>query len=223
MNNPLINTFKGHFLYYFSEMVYRTCNIRVSGEHNLVSALESGKPLIGTSWHGMTMMVLNAMRKYLDLASVVTIIPDDYRGDILEIFANRVGIFPSRLNLDGDPSIAMSKKLVRVIREIVPGKYFMIHPDGPAGPAYKIKPGLTSIAQKTGAMIIPMGGYCRNAYHWHRWDRYTWPLPFSRIQLFVGKPAIVEREVEDLSLINDFLERELNMVAFQAAADYYEL
>jgi lysophospholipid acyltransferase (LPLAT)-like uncharacterized protein len=222
MNNPIINTFKGYFLYYFSEMVHRTCKIRISGEHNIISALESGKPLIGTSWHGMTMMVLCVFRRYVDLRSVVTIIPDDYRGDILELFSNKLGIYPSRLNLGGDASMGMSKKLVRVIREIVPGKYFMIHPDGPDGPAYKIKPGLTAIAQKTGALIVPMGGYCRNAYHWHRWDRYTWPLPFSRIQLYVGNPISIERGV-DLSVMNNQLEIELNKMAFQAAADYYEL
>ena len=223
MDHPIINTFKGHFLFYFSEMVHRTCKIRVSGEHNLFSALESQKPLIGTSWHGMTMMVLNTVRRYVDLKSVVTIIPDDYRGDILELFINKLGIYPTRLDLEGEPSMAMSKKLVRVIREIVPGNYFLIHPDGPDGPAYKIKPGLSSIAQKTGAMIVPMGGYCRNAYHWHRWDRYTWPLPFSRIQLHVGTPFVVDKDEGNLSKINDLLEKELNRMAFKAAANYYEL
>ena len=76
MDHPLVNTFKGHFLFNFAEMVHKTCRIRVSGEQNLFSALESDKPLIGTSWHGMTMMVLGALRKYVDLESVVTIIPD---------------------------------------------------------------------------------------------------------------------------------------------------
>lgn len=186
------------------------------------TALESGKPLIGTSWHGMTMMVLASLRKYVDLDSVVTIIPDDHRGDILEIFAKRLGIYPTRLNLEGDTTMGMSRKLVRVIREITSGKNFLIHPDGPEGPAYKVKPGLTAIAQKTGALIVPMGGYCRNAYHWHRWDRYTWPMPFSRIQLHVGEPILIPKDTSGLEDINLELERILNRVAFQAAEKYYE-
>jgi lysophospholipid acyltransferase (LPLAT)-like uncharacterized protein len=222
MNNPIVNRFKGNFLSVFLSAISATCRFKISGIENLNTALESGKPLIGTSWHGMTMMVIGSLRKYIELGSVVTIIPDDYRGDILEIFANKIGIYPEKLNLEGDNSMEMSRKLVRIIRQISSGRNFLIHPDGPAGPAYVVKPGLTAIAQKTGALIMPMGGYCRNAYHWHRWDRYTWPLPFSKVQLYVGKPFSISRETKDLSRKNKELETILNRVAFQAAADYYE-
>jgi lysophospholipid acyltransferase (LPLAT)-like uncharacterized protein len=189
----------------------------------LEGAIQSGKPLIGTSWHGMTMMVIGSLRSYIDLTSVVTIIPDDFRGDILEIFANKMGIYPEKLNLDGDESFEMSRKLVRIIRQVTSGRNFLIHPDGPAGPAYKVKPGLTAIAQKTGALILPMGGYCRYAYHWPRWDRYTWPLPFSRIQLYVDEPLIIPPDLSDLTSVNLELENTLNRAAHQAAADYYVL
>ena len=223
MNNPLVNRIKGNFLFVFLSAISATCRFEISGIENLHQALESGQPLIGTSWHGMIMMVIGSLRKYIDLDSVVTIIPDDYRGDILEIFANKIGIYPEKLNLDGDNSMEMSRKLVRIIRQISSGKNFLIHPDGPAGPAYTVKPGLTAIAQKTGALIMPMGGYCRHAYHWARWDRYTWPLPFSKVQLYVGKPFTISRDIQDLSHKNKELETILNRAAFQAAADYYEI
>lgn len=222
MNNPIVNRFKGNFLSVFLSTISATCRFEISGLQNLNQALESGKPLIGTSWHGMTMMVIGSLQKYIKLGSVVTIIPDDYRGDILEIFSNKIGIYPERLNLEGDNSMETSRKLVRIIRQISSGKNFLIHPDGPAGPAYVVKPGLTAIAQKTGALIMPTGGYCRNAYHWHRWDRYTWPLPFSKVQLYVGEPFTISKDVSDLSKKNQELENILNKAAFQAAADYYE-
>jgi lysophospholipid acyltransferase (LPLAT)-like uncharacterized protein len=215
--------FKGNFLYYFSEISSATCRFEISGLERLESAIESGKPLIGTSWHGMTMMVIGALRKYIDLGSVVTIIPDDFRGDILEIFANKLGIFPEKLNLGGDHSMEMSRKLVRIIKQVSSGRNSIIHPDGPAGPAYRVKPGLTAIAQKSGALILPMGGYCRNAYHWKRWDRYTWPLPFSKVQLYVDQPISIPADLKDLGGVNQDLENILNRAAHQAAADYYEL
>ncbi|MCD6425412.1 MAG: hypothetical protein J7L35_07880 [Anaerolineales bacterium] len=150
MNNPIVNCIKGNFLFVFLSTISATCRFEISGIENLNQALESGKPLIGTSWHGMTMMVIGSLRNYIDLDSVVTIIPDDYRGDILEIFANKIGIYPEKLNLDGDNSMEMSRKLVRIVRKISSGRNFLIHPDGPAGPAYVVKPGLTAIAQKQG-------------------------------------------------------------------------
>ena len=117
----------------------------------------------------------------------------------------------------------MSRKLLRIIQQISSGRNFLIHPDGPAGPAYKVKPGLTAIAQKSGAIILPMGGYCRNAYHWKRWDRYTWPMPFSRVQLYVDQPITIPPDLKDLTEINRELEIVLNRAALQAAADYYEI
>jgi lysophospholipid acyltransferase (LPLAT)-like uncharacterized protein len=213
--------FKGNFLHIFLTVASRTCRFHISGFENLQMALASGKPLIGTSWHGMTMMVIGSLRKYIDLSSVVTIIPDDFRGDILEIFANKIGIYPEKVNLDGDSTMELSRKLVRIIRQVSSGRNCLIHPDGPAGPAYHVKPGVTAIAQKSGALIIPMGGYCRHAYHWNRWDRYTWPLPFSKVQLCVGEPFDVPRTELDLDQTNRELETILNRLAFQAAADYY--
>ena len=223
MANPIEIWFKGNFLYYFLSLISRTCHIKISGMHRLERVLESGKPIIGTSWHGMTMMVIGSMRKYVDLDSFVTIIPDDFRGDILEIFANKIGIYPTKIDLSGEPTLQMSRKLVTIIRKMESGSNLLIHPDGPAGPAYKVKPGLTAIAQKTGAVIVPLGCYCRNAYHWHRWDRYTFPLPFSKIQVHIGEPLTISKDLSDLHDVNLEMENILNRVASQAAADYYEI
>ena len=221
MKKSIINTFKGNFLYIFAQIVHRTCRFEISGLENLQSALGSGKPVIGTSWHGMTMMILGSLRRHVDLSSVVTIIPDDFRGDILEIFTNKIGIYPTKLDLGGDPTMETSRRLVGVIKELSTGKYFLIHPDGPEGPAYVVKPGLTAIAQKAGAVIIPLGGYCRNSYHWHRWDRYTWPLPFSKIHVHVGQPLTIDPDIKDLTDINQEVENILNRVAVRASANYY--
>lgn len=223
MVNPIEIWFKGNFLYYFLSLISRTCHIKISGMDRLERVLESGKPIIGTSWHGMTMMVIGSMRKYVDLDSFVTIIPDDFRGDILEIFANKIGIYPTKIDLSGESTLQMSRKLVTIIRKMESGSNLLIHPDGPAGPAYKVKPGLTAIAQKTGAVIVPLGCYCRNAYHWHRWDRYTFPLPFSKIQVHIGEPLTILKDLSDLHDVNLEMENILNRVASQAAADYYEI
>lgn len=77
MNNPIVNRVKGNFLFVFLTTISATCRFKISGIENLHQALESGKPLIGTSWHGMTMMVIGSLRKNIDLDTVVTIIPDD--------------------------------------------------------------------------------------------------------------------------------------------------
>ena len=171
----------------------------------------------------MTMMLVGSLRKKMDITSFVAIMPDDHRGEALDVFARKLNVDSTPLNLEGDTTLGMSRKLIELMRKISSGKNFLIHPDGPAGPAYKVKPGLSYIAKKTGTVIIPIGCYCRHAYHVPRWDRYTLPMPFSKVHIHFGEPYTIPKDLSDLSQANRQLEDILNRVAAQAAANYYEL
>ncbi len=219
----MIAKISGAFLYYFSVLVYRTCRFYISGIDQVELFQEQEEPVIVTSWHGMTMMIAGFLRKKLDITKFSVIMPEDYRGAALEVFAQKMGADPVPLNLSGDSTLGMGRKLVNLMKKIKAGGNFLIHPDGPAGPAYKVKPGLSFIAQKTGAQILPMGCYCRNAYHVPRWDRYTLPLPYSKIHIQVGSLISIPKDVSDLDQTNRDIEDILNRLTVQAAANYYEL
>lgn len=219
----MITRISGFILYIFSNLVYRTCRFTVSGLDVVEELSDRGEPLIMTSWHGMTMMVAGMIQKVLDIGTFNVITPDDNRGDTLGVFARLLGVKSIPLDLSGDSTMGTGKKLVALIREIRAGRNFLIHPDGPAGPAYHVKPGLVYIARKSGARIVPLGCYCRHAYHVPRWDRYTLPLPFSRVHIQVGKAIEVPEGDQPLEEISRDMETVLNRITFQAAANYYEL
>jgi len=219
----MITSISGTILYLFSILVFRTCRFRVSGIEQLESALEKGKPIIVTSWHGMTMMIAGFMRKKIDISSFMGIRPDDHRGDTLEVFGRKLGVDSIRLNLSGDSTLGSGRKLVSLVRKMSAGKNLIIHPDGPAGPAYFVKPGVSYLAKKTGAAILPFGCYCRHAYHVPRWDRYTLPLPFSKVHIHIGNILTVPKNIQDLSETNQQLTDILHRVSAQASANYYEL
>ena len=126
------------------------------------------------------------------------------------------------MNIYGDSTLGMSRKLVDLIRSMLSGKNLLIHPDGPFGPAYKIKPGIIYLAKKTKAMILPLGCYCRHAYHIPRWDRYTLPFPFSKIHVQAGEPIRIPNGDQSMEEISRDIGDTLNRLAFQAAANYYE-
>jgi lysophospholipid acyltransferase (LPLAT)-like uncharacterized protein len=204
-------------------LVFRTCRFNILGYDEEVETSLQAEPVILTSWHGMTMMVAAFIRMKFDVTTFTVITPDDHRGDVLGEFGRHLGVDAIAMNLDNDSTMGIGRKLVELIREISSGKNFIIHPDGPAGPAYKVKPGLSFIAKKTGTRILPMGCYCRNAYHIPRWDRYTLPLPFSKVHIQLGPLMTVPDDLEDLSDYNRQLEDILNKLTFKAAANYYEL
>lgn len=219
----MFTVINGRVLSIFSNLVHRTCRFSIHDGGSIAQVRSSGEPVILTSWHGMTMMVAGFIRRYFDISSFNVIVPDDHRGDTLEVFADHLGVKSIPLNLTGDDTMGTGKKLVALIRNIRQGRNFLIHPDGPDGPAYHVKPGLPYIARKSGSKILPLGCYCRHAYHIPRWDRYTLPIPFSKIHIQVGELIQIPKEKEDLPRTCRILENTLNRLTFQAAANYYEL
>ncbi len=212
----------GTILYWFSVLVYRTCRFQIEGLDHLQSAKANGQSVILTSWHGKLMMVVGLISKHLVFNNITGITPDDHRGDTLVVFTRKLGFDPIPIDLSGKSKSSIREKLEESIQKIQSGMDFLIHPDGPAGPAYKVKRGLTYLAQNTGAPIIPLGCYCRNAYHLPRWDRYTLPLPFSKVQIQVGAPVRVPKDLSDLTALNEDMADILNSLTLQAAASYYE-
>lgn len=211
----------GNALYLAARMTSASGRFQLNGESYLQMAAASGKPIIFAAWHGMTMMLVGLFRNRLDLSSIVLILPDDWRGKTLVIFAEKLGAQPFPMNLEGEASMATARKLAQLVKLVKGGCHCYLTPDGPFGPAYVMKPGLAYIAQKAGAIILPVGAYTRHGYRLNRWDRYTIPYPFSRISVEVGAPIEVEKGA-DLTAVNQSLSHTLNQVTLQAAANYYE-
>ncbi|WP_394829851.1 lysophospholipid acyltransferase family protein [Pendulispora albinea] len=63
--------------------------------------------------------------------------------------------------------------------------------DGPRGPYGKVKEGAILAARATGGVLVPMGSASARAWVASRaWDRFTLPLPFSRVQIVLGAPLL---------------------------------
>ena len=209
-------------LYWLSQLVRKTCKFQSTNLDRMESVLSGERSVIITGWHGITMMAVPFyQRHHPDISNFVELMPDDSRGASLGVWADKMGVTTYPMNLTGDPSLGMARQVVRLVRKIMRGKSLFINPDGPDGPAHVVKPGIIYIARKAEAIILPMGAYCRRAYILPRWDRYTVPLPFSRIVCHIGEP--IEQLPEDNDLANKLLTDTINQVTLQAAADYYEL
>lgn len=70
-----------------------------------------------------------------------------------------------------------------------------ITPDGPRGPRYKLGPGAISLAQLTGAKIVPAHAHFSRCIRMKTWDGFIIPLPFSRVSVTVGETISVPREL----------------------------
>ncbi|MCP5094666.1 MAG: hypothetical protein GY943_03850 [Chloroflexi bacterium] len=211
----------GNGLYQLSQLTQKTGRYQVTGLDNLETAVSSNRPIVFAAWHGMTMMLAGFFATQFDLSQLVLILPDDWRGQTLTVFATKLGVQPFPMDLTGEGGMAAARKLAKLVRLVKKGLHCYITPDGPEGPAYVIKPGAAFIARKANAHILPVGAYARNAYQLNRWDQYTIPYPYSRISIHVGKPIDVPKEKE-LTAVADSFTDTLHQVTAQAAANYYE-
>ncbi len=211
----------GNALYLISQITQKWGRHQVNGLEHLKALVDSGRPIVFTTWHGMTMMLSGFFVHHHDISRIVLLMPDDWRGGALEIFAAKLGAEPFPMNLKGDNSMGMARQLVKLVRKVKRGRDCYITPDGPDGPGYFIKPGVTYIAQKAQAPILPIGAYARHGYRLNRWDRYVIPYPFSRISIEVGEPIEVGMDA-DLTAVTHHLTNILHRVHAQAAANYYE-
>jgi lysophospholipid acyltransferase (LPLAT)-like uncharacterized protein len=133
-------------------------------------------------------------------------------GDLLEGWLQKLGYVVVR-GSSRTKNVAGTKKLIRTINSGVCMGWGI---DGPIGPIYKVKPGMTYLAQKLKVAIVPVG--CALSKKWvfeKAWDRFEIPKPFSKTVFVIGEPIFISEEM-DLPACNAALEKKLEAVQRQA-------
>ncbi len=104
----------------------------------------------------------------------------------------------------------------------IPGNVLAITCDGPIGPFRKMKPGVGVVAQKTGAVIVPIvSNSSRKKVIKSSWDELYLPLPFSRNVVMFGEPIYPE-EIQGKDRIVDTIQlAEQRLNELQEHADRY--
>lgn len=78
--------------------------------------------------------------------------------------------------------------LLAGMRKVQEGYSMTIAVDGPKGPIYKVKDGITAVSEKSKRPIVPVRGYPEKKFIFQKsWNKATLPLPFTKIRLRIGK------------------------------------
>ena len=119
----------------------------------------------------------------------------------------------------GSTSRGGGPALRQLVRAVAAGRTVLVIPDGPRGPAGQLKPGLVSLAELSGAPVLPLALAADRAWRLRSWDRMVVPKPFARLAVEVGEERRLDRlddgarEAARLAV-----ERELDRLADAAAA-----
>ena len=153
-------------------------------------------------WHG-NMLIHPAFRP---LNRPVHVLISEHRdGRIISEFASLFGM----LTIDGSSSRGGANAMRAMFKAIAAGENIAITPDGPRGPKHIAEIGIAQIAQKTKTPVIPLHISASKCKYLSSWDNFSIPLPFSKIDYFVGPPIIAE-DGEDTERLRKRIEDSIN-------------
>ncbi len=206
--------FEGKALFAYQRLVTRTTRWTFTGKANLTQARANGRPVLWTMWHGQVMPFLVYGDRFLDPNRFCIITVGDDRGDTLATLGDEMGAKMYKVDMQGNP-VAAGRAVLRVIQAMKQGNDSMIAPDGPDGPAHEPKGGVAMLAKKSGAAVMPIGLWTRQAYQRKRWDGYLVPYPFAHIHVAYGPPIFAKRSAPTDELLAQISEA-LHVVSAQA-------
>ena len=164
------------------------------------------KPAIFVMWHNRLFLIPYLFWKYWSVfqrGKVAVMVSTSKDGGYLVRVLERFNLICVR----GSSSRRGNAALLEMTRLVEAGADAGITPDGPRGPKYQVADGVISLAQLTGAPIIPISYVLSRKIELNSWDGFMIPLPFGRATLRVGVPVNVssaadaeEREHKRLEL-----------------------
>lgn len=164
--------------------ILKTCRIHLRGEHFVREAEERGTPIIHTLWHRHIFVGIYLYKN----SGAHPLISHSDDGELVSQVVEELGIEPVRGSSSKGGARAFLEMMNLVKNSDAP---VVITADGPKGPLREVKSGTVFLAQKAGAVIIPMTWHGSRVKIFEKtWDRFMVPLPFSDITFAYGEPFI---------------------------------
>jgi lysophospholipid acyltransferase (LPLAT)-like uncharacterized protein len=170
-----------------------------------------GKNVIYAFWHGRQFLLFYAYRN----TGVVIPASESRDGEIQAGIIGRFGLGVVR----GSSKRKGAQALLGLVDALRTGKDIAIAVDGPRGPVYEVKQGITYIAGKLSIPIVPLIVAAKRAWVLEKiWDKYQLPRPFTECVIVYGKPIMVKGTGEE-ELENKRKELTASLNAIMARAD----
>jgi hypothetical protein len=186
-----------------SNIVFSTCKVREHGRENLDACKRSG-PFTVAVWHYAVLVAVSRMRG-MDWVVMVSGSKDaEYVSQLMK----RMKIETVR-GSRGKGGLKAIQEMGRLMKD--GEKNAAIIADGSQGPPRVAQAGAVLLASKTGAPILPIAWSAKRYKAFRSWDRTIFPLPFSEVSLWYGKPIMVPEKLKAADLEHFRLEMEKSL------------
>jgi lysophospholipid acyltransferase (LPLAT)-like uncharacterized protein len=155
--------------------------LRIEVDENSLQLVKTHRhgPKICALWHNRLFIAAHLFQKYFQGIKMYGLISPSRDGAWLSEVYRNMGIHAIR----GSTQRGGRSAFIEMIDAIREGHTVTITPDGPRGPRYFLKPGITTLAKETCVPILVAGIQMHNAWRFNSWDQFYLPKPFSRISI----------------------------------------
>jgi lysophospholipid acyltransferase (LPLAT)-like uncharacterized protein len=181
----------------------------LKGREHFQAFRDQGKPVIFLFWHSRILPLAHLHRN----EGAVVLISQHRDGELIARLVERRGFRTVR----GSSSRGGARGLRGLLRALREGSDLAVTPDGPRGPARRLKPGPLLAAQRSGAPLILVGPGARRGWRMKSWDRFLVPWPFARVEVRYSPPIFVDRDLDpgELEAVAARVDAELNLLTDQ--------
>ena len=169
-----------------------TWRVDRSGLAAFDAAIARGQRCIFALWHAQLLPLAWTHRG----RGVVVLVSRHRDGQLIARVIERLGFATSR----GSSTRGGEEGVMDMLRRAEDGDLLAITPDGPRGPAERLKPGLVYLASRSGLPIIPVAAAARSGWTLRSWDRFRIPRPFTRVVVAYGEPIAVPPGIDGEAL-----------------------
>jgi lysophospholipid acyltransferase (LPLAT)-like uncharacterized protein len=145
--------------------------------------LASGERCIFAFWHARMLPLVFTHR-----GRGVTVLVSRHRdGELITRIIEHLGFRTAR----GSSTRGGEEGVREMLQSAERGHLLAVTPDGPRGPAERVKPGLVWLAAHLGWPVVPVSSAARSARRLRSWDGFRVPRPFTRVVVAYGAPLHV--------------------------------
>ncbi len=188
-------------------LLVRSWKVETNFPEDWLARAQQGERIILAFWHNRQ---IGLLRVAGILQPVSVLVSRHGDGEIITRIMARFGVGAVRGSSTRGGTRAL-RSMLAACRET----NMAITPDGPVGPRYEIKDGVTSLAALSGLPVFWVSWSSDRVWTFRSWDRFLLPKPFARLRFEADGPLYLNRSTgrEDLEQGRQTLQRNMRQQA----------
>ena len=204
----------GNFTLFFGiNVLFKTLRISFVNQKVIDELKHNGKNYVVAFWHG-TMLLPWYLHRNKNIAALISKSKD---GDLLGKILKRwnYNVIRGSSSVGGDVALSIMVDYAKNNNSIA------ITPDGPRGPAFKLKAGAVITAKKSGLPLVLLGIGFKNKKLLKSWDTFQVPFFFTRANVVFSDPIYVNDKLSYYDTSKMIERCESQLCKLQAEAEKF--